>query len=85
VLTRDLGGRRLRRSVRPHRRSKRLLPAFLLHRSGSVRGLRRRSLVDVSRICPTCEGSITQCPVCRHYHCDDACIPVECARALEET
>ena len=37
------------------------------------------------RNCPDCEGPVTRCPACGHYHCDDpGCIPPECAQALEE-
>ena len=43
------------------------------------------SLDPVSKPCQDCEGPVTYCPACKHYHCDeDGCIPVECAQALEE-
>jgi hypothetical protein len=35
--------------------------------------------------CRDCDGPITKCTACGRWHCDDdGCMPVDCARALEE-
>lgn len=44
----------------------------------------RPNLACVARVCDGCGGAITICPVCRHAHCDDECIPIECLKAEEQ-
>jgi hypothetical protein len=40
---------------------------------------------DGMRNCSDCDGPLTFCPACKHYHCDeDGCMPVECQQKLEE-
>jgi hypothetical protein len=42
------------------------------------------TLNDV-RNCADCDGPVTRCPHCGHWHCDEpGCMPVECARAEDE-